>query len=76
MTMTTSYKFPAASDVFLLKDANGCLRGVLHTDEEGTPAFRLLDSEGNAKVELTITPDGVGSIVLYDKDGNPYFQMP
>ncbi|MCA9410801.1 MAG: hypothetical protein KC931_07075 [Candidatus Omnitrophica bacterium] len=74
--MSKPYKFPTTGDVFLLKDNEGSLRGVFHTDEEGNPAFRLLDSDGNAKVELTITPDGAGSIVLYDKDGKPYFQVP
>ena len=74
--MTNSYKYPTSSDVFLLKDNEGFLRGIFHTDEFGNPAIRLLDSEGNPKVELTVTPEGEGSIVLYNKEGKPYFQVP
>ncbi len=74
--MTKPYKFPTTGDVFLLKDEEGFLRGLFHTDDNGNPAIRLLDAEGNSKVELTITAEGEGSIVLYDKDGKPYFQVP
>lgn len=62
----------------VLLDANGVRRlgALVDPEEQGTPAFAMLDERGRPRVELTTSFDGSPILALRRADGATSFQAP
>ncbi len=56
------------AEKFVLRDADGRVRGRLHTKPDGTAGLSLLDKGGTRRIALSVSPKGSG-FEVYEKTG-------